>query len=130
MNIFVAKLNFDTQSEDLREAFEAFGEVSSAKVIDDKYTGKSRGFGFVEMDNDDEALEAIKELNDSVLDGKTIVVKKAEPRGERGGGNRGGGNRGGGGGGGYNRGGGGGGGYNRGGGGGGGYDRNDRNDRW
>ena len=124
MNIFVAKLNFDTQSEDLREAFEAFGEVSSAKVIDDKYTGKSRGFGFVEMDNDDEALEAIKELNDSVLDGKTIVVKKAEPRGERGGGNRGGGNRGGGGGGGYNRGG-GGGGYNRGGGGGG-YDRNDR----
>ena len=124
MNIFVAKLNFDTQSEDLREAFEAFGEVSSAKVIDDKYTGKSRGFGFVEMDNDDEALEAIKELNDSVLDGNTIVVKKAEPRGDRGGGNRGGGNRGGGGGG-YNRGG-GGGGYNRGGGGGGGYNRNDR----
>ena len=127
MNIFVAKLNFDTQSEDLREAFEAFGEVSSAKVIDDKYTGKSRGFGFVEMDNDEEAMEAIKELNDSVLDGNTIVVKKAEPRGDsRGGGNRGGGgggyNRGGGGGGGYNRGGGGGGGYNRGGGGGG--------DRW
>ena len=117
MNIFVAKLNFDTQSEDLREAFEAFGEVSSAKVIDDKYTGKSRGFGFVEMDNDEEAMEAIKELNDSVLDGNTIVVKKAEPRGDsRGGGNRGGG------GGGYNRGGGGGGGYNRGGGGG--------RDRW
>ena len=117
MNIFVAKLNFDTQSEDLREAFEAFGEVSSAKVIDDKYTGKSRGFGFVEMDNDEEAMEAIKELNDSELDGNTIVVKKAEPRGDsRGGGNRGGG------GGGYNRGGGGGGGYNRGGGGG--------RDRW
>ncbi|MCO6489336.1 MAG: RNA-binding protein [Phaeodactylibacter sp.] len=116
MNIFVAKLNFDTQSEDLREAFEAFGEVSSAKVIDDKYTGRSRGFGFVEMDNDDEALEAIQELNDTVLDGNTIVVKKAEPRGDRGG------NRGGGGG--YNRGG-GGGGYNRGGGGGG-YNRNDR----
>lgn len=113
MNIFVAKLNFDTQSEDLREAFEAFGEVSSAKVIDDKYTGKSRGFGFVEMDNDDEALAAINELNDSVLDGNTIVVKKAEPRGERGGER--GGNRGGG----FNRGGG-----NRGGGGG--YNRNDR----
>ncbi len=110
MNIFVAKLNFDTQSEDLRDAFEAFGEVSSAKVIDDKYTGKSRGFGFVEMDNDEEALEAIKELNDSVLDGNTIVVKKAEPRGDRGG------NRGGG-----------GGGFNRGGGNrGGGYGRNDR----
>ena len=103
MNIFVAKLSFDTQSEDLREAFEAFGEVSSAKVIDDKFTGKSRGFGFVEMDNDDEAMEAIRELNDSELDGRTIVVKKAEPRGDRGdrggkrgGGHRGGGNRGGG----------------------------------
>ena len=86
MNIFVAKLNFDTQSEDLREAFEEFGEVSSAKVIDDKYTGKSRGFGFVEMDNDEEALEAIKNLNDSELDGRTIVVKKAEPRKSGGGG--------------------------------------------
>lgn len=124
MNIFVAKLNFDTQSEDLREVFEAFGEVSSAKVIDDKYTGKSRGFGFVEMDNDEEAMAAINELNDSVLDGNTIVVKKAEPRGERGGGGDRGGNRGGG----FNRGGGGGG--NRGGGGGYGRDRNDRNDRW
>jgi RNA recognition motif-containing protein len=86
MNIFVAKLNFDTQSEDLKEAFEEFGEVSSAKVVNDKYTGKSRGFGFVEMDNDEEALEAIRNLNDSELDGRTIVVKKAEPR--KGGGGR------------------------------------------
>ena len=86
MNIFVAKLNYDTQSEDLREAFEEFGEVSSAKVIDDKYTGQSRGFGFVEMDNDEEALEAIRQLNDTELDGRTIVVKKAEPR--KGGGGR------------------------------------------
>lgn len=82
MNIFVAKLSFDTQSEDLREAFEAYGEVSSANVIMDKVTGRSRGFGFVEMDNDDEARNAIDELNDSDLDGRTIVVKKAEPRKE------------------------------------------------
>ncbi len=122
MNIFAAKLSFDTQSEDLREAFEEFGEVSSASVITDKFTGKSKGFGFVEMPNDEEAMKAINELNDSTLDGRTIVVKKAEPREERGGG--GGGSRGGyGGGGGGNRGGGGGyggGGGNRGGYGGGG----------
>lgn len=83
MNIFVAKLSFDTQSEDLREAFEAFGTVSSAKVIDDKETGRSRGFGFVEMDDDQEALEAIRNLDGSELDGRTIVVKKAEPRENR-----------------------------------------------
>ncbi len=83
MNIFVAKLNFDTQSEDLREAFSSFGEVSSANVIMDKMTGRSRGFGFVEMPNEDEGREAIAELNDTELDGRTIVVKKAEPRKER-----------------------------------------------
>jgi len=111
MNIFVAKLNFRTQSDDLREAFEAFGEVDSAKVIVDQFTGKSKGFGFVEMPNDDEAQAAIDALNETDLDGNTIVVKKAEPREsrDRGGFNRGGGNRGGGGGygGGGNRGGGG-----------------------
>ena len=107
MNIFAAKLSFDTQSEDLRSAFEEFGEVTSASVITDKFTGKSKGFGFVEMSNDEEARKAISELNDSELDGRTIVVKKAEPRAEGGGG----GNRGGGGG--FNRGGGGGGGFNR-----------------
>ncbi len=120
MNIFAAKLSFDTQSEDLREAFEEFGEVSSASVITDKFTGKSKGFGFVEMPNDEEASKAISQLNDSTLDGRTIVVKKAEPREDRGG--SGGGGRGGYGGGG-NRGGGGGyggGGGNRGGYGGGG----------
>lgn len=82
MNIFVAKLNYDTQSEDLKEAFEAYGEVASANVINDKLSGRSKGFGFVEMDNDDEALEAISQLNDSTLDGRNIVVKKAEPRRE------------------------------------------------
>jgi RNA recognition motif-containing protein len=113
MNIFCAKLSFDTTSDDLQRAFESYGEVSSANVIQDKFSGRSKGFGFVEMDNDEEAQAAIAELNDSELDGRTIVVKKAEPRGERGGG--GGGRRGGGGGyGGGNRGGGyGGGGGNR-----------------
>lgn len=82
MNIFVAKLSWGTQSDDLREAFEEFGEVSSANVVMDKMTGRSKGFGFVEMPNDDEALTAINQLNDSELDGRTIVVKKAEPRKE------------------------------------------------
>ncbi len=87
MNIFVAKLSFNTDSEGLREAFEDFGEVNSANVIMDKYTGRSRGFGFVEMDNEEEAMNAINELNGSELDGRTIVVKKAEPRRENNGGN-------------------------------------------
>lgn len=112
MNIFVAKLNFDTRESDLQEAFEAFGAVDSVKIIMDKFSGKSKGFGFVEMPNDDEAQAAINDLNDQEFDGRTIVVKKAEPRENR--------DSRGGGGGGYNRGGGGGGGYNRGGGGGGG----------
>ena len=122
MNIFVAKLNFNTQEADLQEAFEAYGQVDSAKIIMDQSTGRSKGFGFVEMPNDDEALNAIEALDNSELDGHTIVAKKAEDRENRGGG--GGGNRGGGGGyggGGGNRGGGGGyggGGGNRGGGGG------------
>ncbi len=126
MNIFVAKLNFDTNDDTLREVFEAYGEVSTASVITDKFTGKSKGYGFVEMPNDDEAQNAINELNDSELDGRTIVVKKAEPRenrGERRGGFGGGGRRGGfGGGGGGSRG--GGGGY-----GGGGRDRGGYGDR-
>ena len=95
MNIFVAKLSWNTESEDLRTAFEAYGTVASAKVIYDKETNRSRGFGFVEMDDDDEAQEAINNLNGSELDGRTIVVKKAEPRENRrsGGGGGGGGYR-------------------------------------
>ncbi len=141
MNIFVAKLDYNTSSDDLRDAFEAYGDVDSAKVVMDRETGRSKGFGFVEMPNDDEGQNAIDGLNESELDGRTIVVKKATPkedRGSGGGGYGGGGNRGGGGGygGGGNRGGGGGygGGGNRGGGsnrGGGGYrDRSRDNDRW
>ena len=82
MNIFVAKLNYDTQSDELRSAFQAFGTVSSANVITDKVTGRSKGFGFVEMESDEEAMNAINGLNDTELDGRTIVVKKAEPRKE------------------------------------------------
>ena len=113
MNIFVAKLSFDTREDSLKEVFEEFGEVSSAKIIMDKFTGRSKGFGFIEMPNDEEGQNAINDLNESELDGRNIVVKKAEPReNNRGGG--GGSNRRGGGGGGY--GGGGGGGYGGGGG--------------
>jgi RNA recognition motif-containing protein len=88
MNIFVAKLNYDTQEGDLLDAFEAYGTVDSCKIIMDKFTGRSKGFGFVEMPNDEEAQNAINDLNDAEMDGRTIVVKKAEPRENRGGGDR------------------------------------------
>ena len=83
MNIFVAKLSFDTQEESLHQIFEEFGEVVSVKIISDKFTGKSKGFGFVEMTNQEDGQQAIQKLNDSELDGRTIVVKEAEPRRER-----------------------------------------------
>ena len=146
MNIFVARLSFDTTDDVVREAFERYGSVDSAKVIMDRDTGRSRGFAFVEMANDDEGRAAIEGLNETELDGRTIFVKEAEPRsggggggfnrsssydrggsgggGYRGGSGGGGGYRGGsGGGGGYRGGSGGGGGYRGGSGGGGGYDR-------
>jgi len=80
MNIFVAKLSSSTTSEDLRELFEEHGEVASAQVIIDKYTGYSRRFGFVEMKNEKDAIKAIKELDDCEFDNSQIVVKKARPR--------------------------------------------------
>jgi len=118
MNIFVAKLSYETSTETLQSVFEAYGEVESAKIIMDRDTGRSKGYGFVEMPNDDEGLAAIEDLNDSDLDGRQIVVKKADPpRNNRGGG-----------GGGYGRGNGGGGYGNRDrNGGGGGYGNRDRN---
>lgn len=122
MNIFVAKLSFDTQDDDLRDAFEEFGEVSSVKIIMDKFTGRSKGFGFVEMPNDEDGQNAIENLNDCELDGRTIVVKKAEPRENRTNNRRGGGGYGN-----NNRGGGGGYGNNNNRGGGGGYDRRYQN---
>ncbi len=132
MNIYVANLPYSTGDDELRSQFEAFGSVDSATVIKDRDTGRSRGFGFVEMGSDDEARKAIEELNGQEMGGRPLTVNEARPRGERSGGGGGGGygggggNRGGGGGGygggGGNRGGGGGyggGGGNRGGGGGG-----------
>ncbi|MDR2125929.1 MAG: RNA-binding protein [Prevotellaceae bacterium] len=83
MNIYIANLNYGTSDADLRKLFEEYGEVSSAKVIIDKFSGKSKGFGFVEMPNDDEAKNAINDLNDVEFNGKTIVVNVAKPRTER-----------------------------------------------
>ncbi|MCE7863494.1 MAG: RNA-binding protein [Bacteroidetes bacterium CHB5] len=80
MNIFVARLNFKTRSEELQAAFAKFGEVTSAKVVKDRETGRSKGFGFVEMPNDEEAKQAIAALNETELDGRTIVVKPANPK--------------------------------------------------
>jgi cold-inducible RNA-binding protein len=97
MNIFVAGLPYDLDDAELEEIFEKFGTVTSAKVAIDKETGKSRGFGFVEMPVESEAKEAIEGLNDISLGKKPLVVKAAEDRpGGGGGGYRGGGNKGGG----------------------------------
>ncbi len=82
MNIFIAKLNYDTQEETLKEAFEEYGEVSSVKIIMDKFSGRSKGFGFVEMPAEEDGQAAINALNDTEIDGRTIVVKKANPRNE------------------------------------------------
>ncbi|HEY1115510.1 MAG TPA: RNA-binding protein [Chitinophagaceae bacterium] len=101
MNIFVSNLSFNVQDEDLREFFAPYGEVTSAKVITDKFTGKSRGFGFVEMSDDAAAQKAIAELDNGTVDGRTIKVTEAKPREDRparSGGGGFGGNRGGGGG--------------------------------
>ena len=103
MKIFVAGLPYDLYDDELMEIFEKFGNIISAKVAMDKETGKSKGFGFVEMQNDVEALDAIESLNDISLGKKPLVVKKAEEntsrpsggnsfRGGNGGGNNGGGN--------------------------------------
>lgn len=81
MNIFVARLNYSTTSDTLRDTFQQFGEVETAKIIFDRETGRSKGYGFVEMPNDDEGNNAIQGLDSSTLDGKQILVKKSEPRG-------------------------------------------------
>jgi RNA recognition motif-containing protein len=106
MNIYVGNLDHETTDDQLREAFEAFGEVASATVIKDKYSGESRGFGFVEMPDRKEAQAAIAEMNGKELGGRTLNVNEARPRSQRGGdrggdrggygGGRGGGGRGGG----------------------------------
>ncbi|MBN9286270.1 MULTISPECIES: RNA-binding protein [Flavobacterium] len=80
MNIFVGSLPFNVEEADLRGYFEEYGTVDSVKLITDKFTGRSKGFGFIEMPNDDEAQKAIDELNGGQIDGRTIVVNKSEPR--------------------------------------------------
>ncbi len=113
MNIFVASLPYQLGEAELRALFEPFGEVSSAKVIADRETGRSKGFGFVEMPDNAEAQAAIDALNKSEVKGRTIAVSQAENKKPSGGGGE---RRGGG------------GGFNRGGGGG--YGRGERQDRW
>lgn len=83
MNIYISSLSFNVNDEDLRDVFSDYGEVTSAKVITDKFSGRSKGFGFVEMPNDDDAKNAIKELNGAQYDGRTINVNEARPREER-----------------------------------------------
>ena len=108
MNIYVGNLTFSMTEEDLRSAFAAHGEVSTARIITDRETGRSRGFGFVEMPDDSQAETAIQAMSGKDIDGRALTVNEAKPR--------------------ENRGGGGGGGYGGGGGGGGGYGGGDR--RW
>jgi RNA recognition motif-containing protein len=91
MKLFVAGLPYDLYDDELMEIFEKFGTIASAKVTMDKETGKSRGFGFVDMPNDEEAKEAIEHLNDISLGKKPLVVKQADDRGGSGGGQGGGG---------------------------------------
>ena len=90
MNIYVGNLSYELTEEELQEAFEAFGQVESVKIIKDAYTGRSRGFGFVEMD-DDAARAAIEALNGYEMDGRDLNVNEARDRPKRGGGGGGGG---------------------------------------
>jgi len=83
MNIYVGNLPYNVTEEELREVFSEFGEVSSVNVITDKYSGQSKGFGFVEMAKNSEAEEAIKALNESSLKGRNIKVNQAKPRDKR-----------------------------------------------
>jgi RNA recognition motif-containing protein len=105
MKLYVGNISFNTTNQDLNELFGAVGTVSSANIIEDRETGRSRGFGFVEMGSQEDGEKAIAELNGKELDGRTLKVNEAKPRENGGGGGGGGGFRGG-------RGGGGGGGGN------------------
>ncbi len=91
MNIYVGNLPFNLGEEDLKEIFEEYGEVTTTKIVSDKFSGRSKGFGFVEMSNDAEATNAIKELNNAEISGRNIKVNESlpKPAGEsRGGGER------------------------------------------
>jgi len=83
MNIYVGNLAYGVTQDELKTAFSAFGEISSVNLITDKFTGESKGFGFVEMPNNSEADAAIKGLNETPLKGRNLKVNQAKPRGER-----------------------------------------------
>ena len=83
MNIFVGNISYGTTEDTLRSLFEQYGEVSSVKVIKDRGTGRSRGFGFVEMPNDDEARAAIEAINGQEVEGRALNVNEARPRSDR-----------------------------------------------
>jgi RNA recognition motif-containing protein len=83
MNIYIGNLPYNVTEEDLRDAFSQFGQVQSANIITDKFSGRSKGFGFVDMPNDGEAREAIENMNDKDFKGRTIKVNEARPREER-----------------------------------------------
>jgi RNA recognition motif-containing protein len=80
MNIYVGNLPYQLSEDELKEIFDEFGEVESAKIIMDKYSGRSKGFGFIEMPNDEEAKQAIESLNDSDVKGRNIRVNQARER--------------------------------------------------
>ena len=120
--LYVGNLSYSTAEGTLKEFFAAFGPIASVKIITDSYSGQSRGFGFVELEDDGKAAEAIEQLDGQSLDGKTLKVNEARPQTDRGGSRSGGGNRS------YRGGGGGGGGGRSGGHGGGG--RSDRRNSW
>lgn len=82
MNIYISNLSFNVQDEDLRSFFTPYGEVTSAKIIIDKATGRSKGFGFVEMSDSTAAKKAIAELNDAIVEGRNIKVMEARPKEE------------------------------------------------
>ena len=83
MNIYVGNLSYSVNEYDLREIFEEYGEVTSVKIINDRDTGRSKGFGFVEMANDDEAKAAMEELNEAELEGRPLKVNQARERTQR-----------------------------------------------
>lgn len=83
MNIYVGNLPYSVTEDELRDVFSGFGEVSSVKIITDKFSGQSKGFGFVEMPSNSEAKEAISALNESEIKGRRLKVNQAKPRGER-----------------------------------------------
>jgi RNA recognition motif-containing protein len=84
MNIYIGNLSFKVEEDDLKEIFEAYGEVDTVKIISDKFTGKSKGFGFIEMPEKDDALKAIEELNGKEVEGRNIIVNQAREKTEGG----------------------------------------------